>query len=261
MLARALFDRLDHERQAVLLGQATAALRQRDRLPEPPLELCDGALHLEHPGRELGHAEPLRRGQRPVRHHPSQVVVPREHGGGREVPDDAQDVRVVGEVLVLAQRLLGHRTAWSRWRAEYRVSPCSAAALAAPDRSPIEVRSAELGRDLQRAVVLAGGPGVLDDPLHEVGPLGVLGGDVEGLHEERDRLADAAEGLGAIRGAAQGESRLGPERGRLGRVGRGLEGREVVGRERPGELVVAERLEEPSRGEMARLRSRSESVE
>ena len=96
----------------------------------------------------------------------------------------------------------------------------------------------------------------LDDPLEEVGPFQVLGRDVECLDEESHGLPEAAEGLGALGSAAQSEPRLRAERRRLLGIRGGSEGGEVVGRERAGQLVVAERLEEPGRGQVAGLAGR-----
>ena len=79
------------------------------------------------------------------------------------------------EVLVLAQRLL-------RMTDGLVTLACRVERLAVQRRglgragaiAHRHSKRSEIGRDLQRAVVLAGGPGVLQDPLHEVGLVRIL---------------------------------------------------------------------------------------
>ena len=61
----------------------------------------------------------------------------------------------------------------------------------------------------------------------------------------------AAERARPRRGGAEGDPRLRRERPAVGIVRRGAVGREVVRGERAGQLVLAERLEEAGRGEVA----------
>ena len=59
--------------------------------------------------------------------------------------------------------------------------------------------------------------------------------------------------IGPVGGRPQGDPRLARQRVGFGRLARVLVGREVVAGQRARELVGPERLEEPGRGEMARL--------
>ena len=124
------------------------------------------------------------------------------------------------------------------------------------DRLPV----AQLASSLERAEPVA-----LRDLAHEtlhcrrqgaiveVGSVGRVRADREGVLEERDRLRVRAEGRRALGGAAQGDPRLRRQRVGLGPVGRVLVGREVVTGQRAGQLVGAQGLEVPRRGEVADL--------
>ena len=87
----------------------------------------------------------------------------------------------------------------------------------------------------------------------EPGPLGGIGGDLERLLEEGDRLLVRAERRRSLGGAAKRDAGLRGERVGLRRIrGQPLR-REVVAGQPAGELVRAEALEEARRGEVADL--------
>ena len=138
------------------------------------------------------------------------------------------------------------RTGWS--------VPCSAMAMAIASRSPSgALRDGSLGvaHDECRHRGPAGG----DDDARcvEPRPLGGIGGDLERLLEERDRLLVRAERGRPLGRAPERDARLGGERIRLGRVrGQPLR-REVVPGEPARELVGAQVLEVARGGEVADL--------
>ena len=87
----------------------------------------------------------------------------------------------------------------------------------------------------------------------EVGAIGGIGADGQGVLEERDRLGVRAERRRPFGCSAQRHSRLGRQRVGLGPVGRVAVGGQVVAGQGAGQLVGLERLEEPCRGQVADL--------
>jgi len=92
-----------------------------------------------------------------------------------------------------------------------------------------------------------------DDARVELGPLGGIGGDLERLREERDRLLVRAEGGRSLGRPPERDAGLGRERIGLGRISGQPLRREVVPGEPARELVRAEVLEVARRREVADL--------
>ena len=96
-------------------------------------------------------------------------------------------------------------------------------------------------------------PGRCKRPFVEIGPIGRIRADPQGVLEERDRLRVRAERDRALGGAAERHSSLDREGARLRSVGRVPLRGEVVAGECSRQLVGPERLEEARCGEMADL--------
>ncbi len=90
-------------------------------------------------------------------------------------------------------------------------------------------------------------------PLVEVGAVGRVGADRQGVLEEGDRLGVRPEGGGALGGPAQRHPRLGGEGVGLGPIRRVALGGQVVAGQGAGQLVGAEGLEVACGGEVAHL--------
>ena len=95
--------------------------------------------------------------------------------------------------------------------------------------------------------VARGPPGALEDRRS----FGWIGGDEERLLEEADGALGRPEVEGPIGRPDEREPRLDGDGVALGPLRGGLPGGDVVGGERPGQLVLAERFEEAGRGQVA----------
>ena len=82
--------------------------------------------------------------------------------------------------------------------------------------------------------------GGLPGPLEELRDLGGVVGDLDGFDEEAHRLVVAAERARTGRGGPEGDLRLRRQRPAVGIVRRRAVRREIVRRERTGQLVLAQ---------------------
>ena len=90
------------------------------------------------------------------------------------------------------------------------------------------------------------------DPLLEAGMVRRIARHLERRCQRIDRLAKRPERLGPVGGGQQRHSRLGGDRLPGGSVGGGPIGGDEVTRHGTGQLILTERLEVPSRGQMTR---------
>ena len=109
-----------------------------------------------------------------------------------------------------------------------------------------------LARERDASLLLPGSVRRSGRPDEELDAVGVVAGHDERLFELLDRLVVRPERRGPLRRGGEREARLDGDGVRLGARLRGVVGRQVVRRERPGELLVAERLEVAGRGQVPR---------
>ena len=94
--------------------------------------------------------------------------------------------------------------------------------------------------------------GGLPRSLEQLRDLRGVVGDLDRLDQEPHRLVVTAERAGTRRRGPEGDLRLRRQRPAVGIVRRRAIGRQIVRRKSPGQLVLAERLEEPGRSKVAR---------
>ena len=94
--------------------------------------------------------------------------------------------------------------------------------------------------------------GGLPRPLEKLRDLRGVVGDFDRLDQEPHRLVVAAERAGTRSRGPEGDLRLRRQRPAVGIVRRRAIRRQIVRRKRPGQLVLAQRLEEPGRSQVAR---------
>lgn len=177
-----------------------------------------------------------------------------EHVGARELAEECDEARIgaqvgefVGGGLEGSEGRLGSIRRQER-SAERRCGPGCGGSIA-----PFAMARDRGAQERLRVVVMRGRRGALAGSLEELGFLGRIGRDREGLAQEGDGLFLRAEGGGARGGGLQRDPGLGGQRFGFRPLCGVLVRCEVVAGEGAGELVGAEALEEPGGSEVAAL--------
>ena len=149
----------------------------------------------------------------------------------------------------------GSRMAIASAARQSLTNPCPSSAVARAAPGAIAHLVATRDRIAQQRFCLpdvAAEDGGLPRPLEKLRDLRGVVGDFDRLDQEPHRLVVAAERAGTRRRGPEGDLRLRRQRPAVGIVRRRAIRRQIVRRKRTGQLVLAQRLEEPGRSQVAR---------